>query len=190
MPAEGFQVVLDRARLERAPGLPRTTGLPASMSRSLSGPGAYDRMAGYFTSSALSLAAAGLSSFIANGGVMRLIVGAQLDPDDVDAIERGEPLSEAVARVFCDPMSSGDAHQRRRRAPPQRTGLARQGGSNRNQGGGSSRPRDGQPLRPAEATKYFHSKYGIFTDCTEDPADRVAFIGSDNETWQRLGRQP
>ena len=44
-------------------------------------------------------------------------------------------------------------------------------------------PATGRPYRLAEATKYFHSKYGIFTDCT-DPADRVAFIGSDNETWQ------
>ena len=71
---------------------------------------AYDRMAGYFTSSALSLAAAGLSSFVANGGVMRLIVGAQLDPDDVEAIDRGEPLSEAVSAVLLRSDAMGEVN--------------------------------------------------------------------------------
>jgi superfamily II DNA or RNA helicase len=145
--------------------------------------GAYDRMAGYFTSSALSLAAAGLSSFVANGGVMRLIVGAQLDPDDIAAIDRGEPLSEAVARVLLRSDVMGDVEhvvaEHRRNV----LGWLVKEGRLEIKVGVPVDPETGRALRPAEATKYFHSKYGIFTDCT-NPADRVAFIGSDNETWQ------
>ncbi|MHB8289264.1 MAG: DEAD/DEAH box helicase [Acidimicrobiales bacterium] len=141
----------------------------------------YDRMAGYFTSSALSLAAAGLARFIANDGVMRLIVGAQLDPDDVDAIERGEPLDAAVSQAllssdaFSDPRSLVGEHRRNVLG-----WLVRKGRIEIKVGV----PLDaqGRPRRPMDATRYFHSKYGIFTDGT-DEADRVAFIGSDNETW-------
>ena len=141
----------------------------------------YDRMAGYFTSSALSLAAAGLANFIENGGVMRLIVGAQLDHDDVDAIERGEPLNEAVARAllgsdaFGDPTNLVGEHRRNLLGWLAKTGrIEIKVGVPVNA--------NGQPLRHDHASKYFHSKYGIFTDGTEN-ADRVAFIGSDNETW-------
>ena len=144
---------------------------------------AYDRMAGYFTSSALSLAAAGLSSFVANGGVMRLIVGAQLDPDDVEAIDRGEPLSEAVARVLLRSDAMGEVNnvvaEHRRNV----LGWLVKEGRLEIRVGVPVDPATGRPYRSSEATKYFHSKYGIFTDCT-DPADRIAFIGSDNETWQ------
>ena len=37
----------------------------------------------------------------------------------------------------------------------------------------------GQPLRPEQARRYFHSKYGLFTDGL---GRQVAFSGSDNET--------
>lgn len=141
----------------------------------------YDRMAGFFTSSALSLAAAGLSRFLAGEGVMRLIVGAQLEREDVEAIEEGEPLENAVARVLLtsdamgDPASIVGAHRRNVLG-----WLAREGRIQIKVGV----PLDakGVPLKPAHASKYFHSKYGIFTD-RSNPADRVAFIGSDNETW-------
>lgn len=143
----------------------------------------YDRMAGYFTSSALSLAAAGLSSFIENGGVMRLIVGAQLDPDDIDAIDRGEPLSEAVARVLLRSDAMGETTQVIAEHRRNVLGWLVREGRLEIRVGVPIDPATGRALRPAEATKYFHSKYGVFTDCA-DPADRVAFIGSDNETWQ------
>ena len=148
----------------------------------LSRASSYDRMAGYFTSSALTLAAAGLRHFLDGGGVMRLIVGAQLDEEDVAAIELGEPLDEAVARVLlgsdvmADPKGPVAEHRRNVLG-----WLVKQGrvqikvGVPLGQGG--------QPLPATSTTKYFHSKYGIFTD-HGDPADQVAFIGSDNETHQ------
>ncbi len=57
----------------------------------------YDRMTGYFTSSALAVAAAGVAHLIANGGQMRLLVGAQLAVEDVEAIRAGHDLREVVA---------------------------------------------------------------------------------------------
>ena len=45
----------------------------------------YDRMTGFFTSSALAVAAAGVAHLIAGGGRMRLLACAQLQPQDVAA---------------------------------------------------------------------------------------------------------
>src|SRR5437763_6225403 len=59
----------------------------------------YDRAAGYFSSSMLAVAAAGVVQLIANGGKMRLLCGADLSEDDVGAVRKGhEQLAEAVAR--------------------------------------------------------------------------------------------
>src|SRR5262245_63781907 len=59
----------------------------------------YDRAAGYFSSSMLSVAAAGVVRLIANGGKMRLLCGADLSEDDVKAIEEGHvKLEELVAK--------------------------------------------------------------------------------------------
>ena len=43
----------------------------------------YDRVAGYFRSSSLAAASQGFSAFVGREGRMRLIVGADLDPQDV-----------------------------------------------------------------------------------------------------------
>lgn len=50
----------------------------------------YDRVAGYFRSSSLAAASQGFSSFVRRDGKMRLIVGADLDPEDVKAILAGD----------------------------------------------------------------------------------------------------
>ncbi|MDA8037735.1 MAG: SNF2-related protein, partial [Actinomycetota bacterium] len=141
----------------------------------------YDRMAGYFTSTALSMAGAGLSHFIRNGGRMRLIVGAKLDDDDVASITEGRTLFDTVEErlstsdVFDEVEHVIALHRRAVLAWLTRTGrLEIKVGV----------PLDrGVPLRPEQTDRYFHSKYGIFTDCTDEAA-RVAFIGSDNETAQ------
>ncbi len=57
----------------------------------------YDRTTGYFSADALVLAARGIERLIANGGKMRLIVGCTLDVDEIEAIETGYDLREAVA---------------------------------------------------------------------------------------------
>lgn len=50
----------------------------------------YDRVAGYFRSTSLAAASQGFSAFVGRGGKMRLIVGTDLDPEDVKAILDGD----------------------------------------------------------------------------------------------------
>jgi superfamily II DNA or RNA helicase len=50
----------------------------------------YDRVAGYFRSSSLAAASMGFSAFVGRKGRMRLIVGADLDPQDIKAILAGD----------------------------------------------------------------------------------------------------
>ncbi len=49
----------------------------------------YERTTGYFSASALAVAARGIEGLIRNDGRMRLIVGCTLDAPEVAAIERG-----------------------------------------------------------------------------------------------------
>src|SRR5690606_16211680 len=64
----------------------------------------YDRAVGYWSASELRYAAQGTAHFLANGGKMRLIVGAQLSQRDVEAVLEGKPLDDVVAaRLLADP---------------------------------------------------------------------------------------
>lgn len=57
----------------------------------------YDRVAGYFRSSSLAAASQGFSAFSAAGGKMRLVVGADLQIEDVEAILKGDQERLAVS---------------------------------------------------------------------------------------------
>lgn len=48
----------------------------------------YDRIAGFFSSSCLAIAARGMADFIKHGGKMRLVCSPVLNPDDYDIIQR------------------------------------------------------------------------------------------------------
>lgn len=61
----------------------------------------YDRVAGYFRSSSLAAASQGFSSFVGRQGRMRLIVGADLEPDDVKAILAGD-TQRLAAMLNCE----------------------------------------------------------------------------------------
>ena len=50
----------------------------------------YDRVAGYFRSTSLAAASQGFSAFTAADGKMRMVVGADLDPQDVAVILAGD----------------------------------------------------------------------------------------------------
>jgi hypothetical protein len=67
----------------------------------------YDRVAGYFRSSSLAAASQGFSSFISRDGKMRLIVGADLEPEDVAAILNGDAarFAERLQREIEHPES-------------------------------------------------------------------------------------
>ncbi|MGK9270714.1 DEAD/DEAH box helicase family protein [Williamsia muralis] len=135
---------------------------------------AYDRAVGYWSAAELAFAAQGTAQFLANGGRMRLIVGAQLNESDVHAVLSGRPLSDVVAaRLLADPALEGTkivadehlsvlawmvAHNRLEI----RVGVPRLGG---------------KLLSYQESGRYFHTKYGVFTDRL---GNKVAFNGSNN----------
>lgn len=135
---------------------------------------AYDRAVGYWSAAELQFAAQGTAQFLANGGQMRLIVGAQLIEADVQAVLSGEPLDDVVAaRLLADPEMEGakivrTAHLRvlawmvANDRLEIRVGIPRDGG---------------RLLTYKESGKYFHTKYGIFTD---KYGNKVAFNGSNN----------
>ena len=67
----------------------------------------YDRVAGYFRSSSLAAASQGYTSFLRHNGKMRLIVGADLQVQDVAAVLAGnqQRLSDALMEELHDPTS-------------------------------------------------------------------------------------
>ena len=56
----------------------------------------YFRLAGFFSSSALAVAAKGIAAFIRNDGKMKLIVGARLQKPDVEVIKEGKEDPERI----------------------------------------------------------------------------------------------
>ena len=67
----------------------------------------YDRVAGYFRSSSLAAASQGFSGFVGRDGKMRLIVGADLDPDDVRAVLAGD--QERLSRRLGERLEAKEA---------------------------------------------------------------------------------
>jgi superfamily II DNA or RNA helicase len=136
----------------------------------------FDRAVGYWSARELAFAAQGVAHFIAREGNMRLIVGAELHQADVNAVLAGKPLEEVLAsRMLADPDLEGTkiiqsdhlavlAWMVKHDRLEIRVGI----------------PVDGNRLLTyAESGRYFHTKYGIFTDSY---GNKVAFDGSNNAT--------
>jgi hypothetical protein len=139
----------------------------------------YDRLTGYFSASALALAARGIEGLVGNGGRMRMVVGCTLNPPEIAAIEKGEELRAQVAQHFAAmpliPTDAGMGAALELLAWMVARGLLE--------------VRVGIPCddhrRPIPAEGLFHEKAGIIEDKT---GDRLAFNGSLNETaagWTR-----
>lgn len=136
----------------------------------------YDRAVGYWSAKELIFAAQGVAHFIAHSGVMRLMVGAELHQADVNAVLSGKPLEEVLAtRMLADPNLEGTkiiendhlaalAWMVKHDLLEIRVGIPVDGG---------------RLLTYAESGRYFHTKYGIFTDFY---GNKVAFDGSNNAT--------
>ena len=139
----------------------------------------YDRLTGYFTAGALSLAARGIEGLVRNGGRMRLVVGCTLDPPEIEAIERGETLRAQVENHLTSlPLAPPD-----REAGDALELLAWMVGR------GHLDVRVAVPCdaggRPIHDGALFHEKTGIVEDRA---GNRIAWTGSLNETaagWQR-----
>lgn len=140
-----------------------------------------DRMAGYFTSHGLAYYARGLSGFVKGGGRMRMVVGAKLAPEDVEAIESGSGLTDVTRRrllhLFEAPTGSVEVRRLEMLAwmvatgtLEIRVGLARDA-------------RTGHPLASPEADGYFHAKSGVATDAH---GGKIGWSGSNNDTAAAL----
>jgi hypothetical protein len=136
---------------------------------------AYDRSVGYFRSSALSVAARGLSRFINGGGQVRLLCGAEITPADRDALLGRSSLDGSFARRLADRLiTDSDVDQKRLqvlawliREHRLEVRIAIAVDAN------------GDPIVGGEYDPYFHEKIGVLRDTH---GDGVAFQGSVNES--------
>lgn len=141
----------------------------------------YDRAAGFFSSTALSVAAQGVAKLIQNGGRMRLLVGAELSEEDVEAIRRGSELAEHVSQRLLEAFSDPVDELQHRRLEALAWMVAE--GTLEMKVVLPKGP-DGHPLPADQAADYYHPKEGVFTDAA---GDQIAFSGSVNESrtgWQ------
>ncbi len=138
----------------------------------------YDRTTGYFTATALTLAARGLEELVRGDGRMRLIVGCTLDDAEVEAILRGRAIAEGVAAALLRNPLAAERPEEIDALELLAWMVAR----------GHLEVKVAVPCdqnrRPLAGTEIFHAKFGIFEDRV---GDRIAFTGSINETpqgWQ------
>ena len=142
----------------------------------------YDRSAGYFSSTMLAVAAAGVTRLIANGGKMRLLCGAQLSEEDVEAIRRGEADLEATLSLNM---------VRTYRAIPESTFVQKRlealawlvGSGQMEIKVVLPTDKNGTPLPATQTDSYYHPKEGLFTDAE---GNQVGFSGSVNESATAL----
>ena len=138
----------------------------------------YDRSVGYFRSTALAVAARGVSRFIARGGRMRLLAGTDLTREDCEAMAGRIVVPETLAERLVAGLATDDDIARRRLEV-----LAWLCRTNR------LSVRLALPVdadgRPVPADGYFHEKIGVLRD---EHGEGVAFQGSVNESdtaWTR-----
>ncbi len=135
---------------------------------------AYDRSTGFFSSRVLTLAARGVEGLVRNDGRMRLVVGCTLGHDEVEAIQKGLALRDAVEAHLGGMPITPDSTDEHAALELLAWMIAR----------GYLDVRVAIPCttsrKPvAGMDGIFHEKAGIVTDKT---GDRLAFNGSVNET--------
>lgn len=136
----------------------------------------YDRSAGFFSSSALAVAAEGIAHLIQNGGKMRLLVGAELSKEDVGAIQSGYDLRTKISENFLEHFPEPQDALLRQRLEAMAWMVA--------EGRLEIKvvlPTDthGNPIPANESQDYYHPKSGIMTDAE---GNQIAFSGSVNES--------
>lgn len=131
----------------------------------------YDRAVGFFSASSISCAAQALSLFVERGGEIRLILGAFVERQDLEAIERGYREREISDKIGAELLSaiskaSDDLFQNRLETL---SWLVAHG-------------RLDVKIALREHGMY-HEKIGIITD---EAGDQVVFSGSANESAHAL----
>lgn len=131
----------------------------------------YDRAVGFFSASTLNYAAQALSSFVKNGGRIRLILGAFTDKQDIEAVRSGydqRELSERIGLQLLENVSnvSDDLFQHRFNALAWLVAHSK------------------LDVKIALRERgMYHDKVGIITD---RDGDSVVFSGSANESTHAL----
>lgn len=135
----------------------------------------YYRVAGFFSSNVLSAVAKGLAAFVRSGEKMRLVVGAILREEDVEAINQGHRTAREVLEANLGPALADleDALETRRLEVLAWLVSA-----------GKLDIRVAIPLDDAgralpSKAAYWHEKFAIFED---DDGDQIQIEGSINET--------
>ena len=131
----------------------------------------YDRAVGFFSASTISYAGQALSTFVANGGKIRLILGAFTDKADIEAVQNGydrRALSEKIGTELLEIVSnvSDELFQNRFEALAWLVAHGR------------------LDVKIALRERgMFHDKVGIITDTD---GESVVFAGSANESTHAL----
>ena len=139
----------------------------------------YCRLAGFFSSSALAVAARGVQGLLKNDGKMKLVAGAMLKKEDVDAIRDGlEKPEEVIKQAAINDINSIEDEFVRNHVMALGWLTAKQKLEIRI---AIVEDRNGLPLNAESILRYgiFHQKVGIFTD---PEGKKVSFSGSVNET--------
>jgi len=133
----------------------------------------YDRTTGYFSATALAIAARGVEGLVLNAGRMRMVVGCTLGEPEVKAIEHGQSLKDTVAGLLLS-MPLVGTNKGEQDALELLAWMVAKGhieikvavpcDENRN---------------PVTSHAIFHEKAGVIEDKT---GNRLAFAGSVNET--------
>ncbi|MFZ3041089.1 MAG: helicase-related protein [Thiobacillus sp.] len=138
----------------------------------------YDRTTGYFTATALAIAARGIEGLVLNAGRMRMVVGCTLAQGEVEAIERGQSLRDTVEGKLLKMPLAGNSVREMEALELLAWMVAR----------GYLEIKVAVPCdenrNPVTTNAIFHEKAGIIEDKT---GNRLAFAGSVNETaygWQ------
>ncbi|MCO5106867.1 MAG: SNF2-related protein [Burkholderiaceae bacterium] len=133
----------------------------------------YDRTTGYFSATALAIAARGVEGLVLNAGRMRMVVGCTLGQPEVDAIGQGQSLKDTVAgKLLAMPLvGAGRVEQE---ALELLAWMVAKGHLEIK----VAVPCD-EDRNPVASQAIFHEKAGVMEDKT---GNRLAFAGSVNET--------
>ena len=136
----------------------------------------YHRSTGFFSSAALAQAATGIVRLIQNGGSMRILCGAQLSVEDVEALKKGEDLTGKVgdAMVGCLKDPADESMKARLEAL---AWLVAQGRLDIK----VVLPKgpDGHPMSGQDSRDYYHPKEAVFQDAD---GELLGTTGSNNES--------
>lgn len=138
----------------------------------------YQRLAGFFSSTSLAVAARGILGFIRNGGIMKLIVSPRLRREDLDIIMSSLKDSERIIqeRLLEELDQLEDEFVR-----DHVSALGWMVANGRLKIKVAVPHRGGEPLscEDAEQSALFHQKVGILRD---SKGNTISFSGSINET--------